>query len=66
MAKIGPLENIIGEEISGYEVIPVDKANKVNDQLILEFKSGKKLLLGFMCIKESDSTCRPSYFLGPK
>lgn len=63
--KIGPLENIIGEEILGYKKIPVDHTNGVNSQIILEFKSGKKIFFGLMCYKEGSDVCRPIFGMGP-
>jgi len=65
MVKLGPLENIIGEEISGYKFIPADHVKKTNDRIFLKFKSGKKLLFGFMCVKKDSGICRPSYMLMP-
>lgn len=65
MAKIGPLENVIGEKISGYEIIHVDRVNNVNGHIILKFESGKKLLWGSLCAKEDSGICHPIHFMGP-
>ena len=54
--KIGPLENIVGEEVIGYNLTPPDHEKKLNGNLVLGFKSGKTLFISPVCATGGGST----------
>ena len=55
--KIGPVENIIGEKVTGYAYTPVNEIKKTNDNLVLNFKSGKKLFVSSLMAKDKSASC---------
>ena len=53
--KIGPLENIVGEEIVSYNLTSPDHKKKLNGNLVLGFKSGKTLFISSISTTDGES-----------
>lgn len=62
MKRIGPVENVVGEELIRYTYTPVDTVKKTNDNLVLYFKSGEVLFISSVRAMNPD---RSVLFLSP-
>ena len=64
--KIGPLENILNEKVTGYKYTAANHEKKLNGNFVLTFESGKKLFVSSMLAGDSDYKSKTILFFSPR